>query len=278
MVYGESDELSFGGEKEPWLRTWVAARRRLIAVTVVVAVVLAGLGAGGWYLDPRSSLPSPPPGGALPPAVGFAVLLCLEKTTFCEEGPLEQTVALVRGIPEVASSRVVTYEEVLARASEILPIGEDRPESTEQTWPPHIEGRLHRPEDYATVSRQLVGKPGVRGVARFYESFWKGQADLQVNLCGSARTFPACLSGAATAAQRDAVVVRLREQDVVQEVFLQDRAFALRLNKHYLPETYLTINDVSEQLYVRLDDPARAEAVGRAVLGMPGVESAYEVR
>ncbi|WP_030912676.1 hypothetical protein [Streptosporangium amethystogenes] len=275
MTYGETDELSFGGEREPRLRTWVAAHRRLLAITVAVAVVVAGLGTGGWYLHRRSLLPSPPPDGALPPAVGFGVLPCLEKSTFCEEGPLEQTAALVRGIPEVASSRVITYEEILARAGRILPTGEEQPE---QVWPPQIEGRLRRTEDYEAVSRQLVGKPGVRGVYRFSENFWKGKADLQVNLCGNVRVLAACLNGAATAAQRDAVVVRLREQDGVEEVFFQDQAFALWLSRHYPPETYRTTNDVSEQLYARLDDPARAEAVGRAVLGMPGVESANMVR
>ncbi|MEU0477748.1 hypothetical protein ABZ260_00985 [Streptosporangium sp. NPDC006013] len=79
MAYGESDELSFGGEREPRLRIWAAAHRRLLAITVAAAVVPAGLGAGGRYLYRQSLLPSPPPDVALPPVVGFGVQLCLKK-------------------------------------------------------------------------------------------------------------------------------------------------------------------------------------------------------
>ncbi|MFI6453883.1 hypothetical protein ACIBF6_20260 [Streptosporangium amethystogenes] len=45
MAYEESDELSFGGEREPRLRIWAAAHRRLLAITVAAAVVPAGPGA-----------------------------------------------------------------------------------------------------------------------------------------------------------------------------------------------------------------------------------------
>ncbi|MER6172743.1 hypothetical protein [Streptosporangium sp. NPDC001681] len=274
MTYGETDELSFGGEREPWLRTWAAAHRRLLAITVAAAVALTGLGTGGWYLYQQSLLPSPPPDVALPPMLGFIVQLCLKEHPSCTAGTIDQVAALVHEIPEVASSAVVTPEEILARTSETS-IGGENPA---WTWPARIDGKVHRAADFEAVRRQLAGKPGVVDVQRSSENFWKGTADLQVNLCGLSRTLAACRNGAATDAQRDAVVARLREQDGVQEVFLQDRAFGLRLIKHYYPEQYLTINDVPERLYARLDDPAKARAAGQAMLGVPGVESANLIR
>lgn len=278
MSHGKIDELSFGGERGPRLQPWAAAHRRLLVVTVATAVVLAGLGTGGWYLHRQSLLPSPPPDVAFPPAVGFVVQLCLRKNIGCRAGTIEQTAELVRGIPEVASSRMVTHEEVMAQISEISLTGEDPTENGQGAWPPQIEGEFHRTEDFEAVRRRLAGEPGVAGVYRRPGDFWKGTADLRVDLCGSASVFTTCRNGARTDAQRDAVVARLREQRGVEKVFLQDRAFGLRLIKHYQPELYLTINDVSEKLYVRLDDPADARAVGRMALGMPGVESANLIK
>jgi hypothetical protein len=278
MPYEKFDELSFGEEHEPWLQTWVAAHRWMLSIAVATAVVLAGLGTGGWYLHRQSLLPSPPPDLAFPPAIGFVVELCLKKNLNCTAGTIEQAAKIVRGVPEVASSIVVTHEELLARFSETLLTGEDVLKNEDGIWPAEIEGELRHAEDFEVVERQLAGKPGVAVVSRYSKSFWKGTADLQVNLCGLRRLSPACRNGTGSEAQRNAVVARLREQSGVKEVFLQDRAFGLRLNRHYHPEYYLTINDVPEMLYVRLDDPAKARAAGQAVLAMPGVESASLVR
>ncbi|MEU0570178.1 hypothetical protein ABZ297_33000 [Nonomuraea sp. NPDC005983] len=66
-------------------------------------------------------------------------------------------------------------------------------------------------------------------------------------------------------------MARLRGLDGVEEVFLQDKAFGLRLAKHLDPERYVTAADVAEALYVRFDDPGKARAAGREVLRMPGV-------
>ena len=107
MSYEKFDELSFGEGREPWLRTWVAAHRWMLSIVVATAVVLAGLGTGGWYLHRQSLLPSPPPDVALPPEVDFVVEPCLKKDPKCTVGTIEQAAELVRGIPEVASSSVI---------------------------------------------------------------------------------------------------------------------------------------------------------------------------
>ncbi|SNR92805.1 hypothetical protein SAMN05216276_1001265 [Streptosporangium subroseum] len=274
MSYEKFDELSFGEGREPWLQAWVAAHRWVLSIAVATAVVLAGLGTGGWYLHRQSLLPSPPPDVALPPAVGFSVEFCLKKNSNCPAGTIEQVAELVRGIPEVASSSVVTHEERLARFSGISLAGEELLKNGDEIWPTVIEGQLRHTEDFAVVERQLAGKPGIASVYNLGGNFWKGRADLQVSMCGLSRLSPACRNGVGSEAQRNAVVARLREQSGVKKVFLQDRAFGLRLSRHYDPEYYLTINDVPERLYVRLDDPAKARSAGRAVLAMPGVESA----
>ncbi|WP_162641415.1 permease-like cell division protein FtsX [Streptosporangium sp. 'caverna'] len=278
MPYEKFDELSFGEEREPWLQTWVTAHRWMLSIAVATAVVLAGLGTGGWYLHRQSLLPSPPPDVALPPAVSFVVELCLKKNSNCTTGTIEQAAEFVRGIPEVASSVVVTHEERLARFSETSLTGEDLLKNGDGLWPAEIEGELRHTEDFEVVKRQLTGEPGVATVSRYSRNFWKGRADLQVNLCGLSRLSPACRNGAGTETQRNAVVARLREQSGVNKVFLEDPAFGLRLSRHYQPEYYLTINDVPERLYVRLDDPAKARAAGQAVLAMPGVESASLIK
>lgn len=117
--------------------------------------------------------------------------------------------------------------------------------------------------------------PDVMNVSPRMPDFWAGKADLSVAMCGVRGRQPRrnrCGPDAATPAQRDAVVARLRETDGVAEVFLQDRAFGLRLARRYASgPPSLTLDDVPEILYVRFDDPSRAKFVGQAMLRMPGV-------
>jgi hypothetical protein len=56
-------------------------------------------------------------------------------------------------------------------------------------------------------------------------------------------------------------------------VYLQDRAFGLRLARRYASDTPPppAIDDIPEILYVRFDDPSKAKSVGQAMLKMPGV-------
>ncbi|MFB9201705.1 hypothetical protein ACFFV7_10920 [Nonomuraea spiralis] len=64
----------------------------------------------------------------------------------------------------------------------------------------------------------------------------------------------------------------LRELDGVDEVFLQDKPFGMRLSRLYQGDAPpLTLDRVPEILYVRFDDPAKAKTVGQEMLRMPGV-------
>ncbi|MBF8194294.1 hypothetical protein ITP53_53275 [Nonomuraea sp. K274] len=283
--YGETDELTFGDDREPRLRAWAAAHRRVLAIVVAAAVAVAGLGFGGTYLYQRSLLPSPPPDVPFPPVDGIEIGVCLGRDMGCQAGTVEQVTALARGIPELTSVTVVSGEEDERRFRE-LTIAEGLVANRNPGTYFRVEARLRRAEDYKSVERRLTGKPGVWIVSPSAADFWAGRAHVGVYLCGPRRSFSECGDGPATPVQRDAVVAGLRESDGVEEVFLQDRELGLRLANRFedqRPATTddiaeFTIDDVSEVLYVRLADPGKARATGQAVLRMPGVGWARLVR
>ncbi|NUR88998.1 MAG: hypothetical protein HOY71_33350 [Nonomuraea sp.] len=262
------EELSFGGGRESRFIGWAAGHRGALRLVMGAVVLVAGLGAGGWYLHERSLLPSPPPGGPFPVLDRLMVVPCLEEDVGCEVASMDRVTALVAGLREVTSTRVVPVDELNRRdqAASLVPA---TPRSTIRT--PEIEATIRRPEDAAAVERTLTGRPGISLVTPRLDSFWKGKADLGIYLCGPRHQFARCRYAAATESQRDAVVARLREQDGVTEVFLQDRTFALRLASHYDPAERRRAEDMPESLFVRVTDPVKARAAGRAVLGMPGV-------
>ncbi|MGW2152310.1 hypothetical protein [Nonomuraea sp. NPDC001699] len=266
----DTDELSFGDDREPWLRPWIRAHQRTAAMIVAAVLVVAALGGGGWFLYRRSLLPSPPPVGALPVVDGFTVTLCTEGTQGCPEGTAERVLALVRQIPEAVAPTLVPADEIERRWAQKVIIDEGLAKPREASWIPQIEAGLRGPADYGAVRRRLAGEPGILVMPRM-PGFWEGKADLSVVMCSRRRQYPACRA-AATEAQRDAVVARLRELDGVDEVFLQDKPFGLRLSRLYQGDVpALTLDAVSEVLCVRFDDPARAKAVGQEMLRMPGV-------
>ncbi|MFI9589293.1 hypothetical protein [Nonomuraea sp. NPDC052265] len=266
----DTDELSFGDDREPWLRPWIRAHQRTAAMAVMAVLLVAALGGGGWYPHLRSLLPSPPPDGALPVVDGFTVALCAEGTQGCPQGTAERVLALVRRIPEAVAPTLVPADEIERRWAQKVIIDEGLAKPREESWIPEIEAGLRGPADYDAVRRRLAGEPGILVMPRL-PSFWQGKADLSVVMCGRRQQYPSCRA-AATEAQRDAVVARLRELDGVDEVFLQDKPFGLRLSRLYQGDVPpLTIDAVSEMLYVRFDDPARAKAVGQEMLRMPGV-------
>ncbi|RSN14597.1 hypothetical protein DMB42_08930 [Nonomuraea sp. WAC 01424] len=267
----ESDELSFGDDREPWLRGWIEAHGRLTALVVAGVVLLAGLGAGGWYLHRRSLLPAPPPVAALPVVDGFVVSLCTEGLEGCPDGTAERVLALIRSIPEAVAPTLVPAAELERRWSQRTINGEAGVDYRALVQAQIIEAGLRGPADYEAVKRRLAGEQSIQVMPRMPD-FWKGKADLSVVMCGRERRFAGCRTGAATEAQRDAVVARLRELDGVDEVFLQDKPFGLRLSRLYQGDAPpLTLDRVPEILYVRFDDPARARAVGQEMLRMPGV-------
>ncbi|MEV3977745.1 hypothetical protein [Nonomuraea sp. NPDC049758] len=266
----DTDELSFGDDREPWLRPWIRAHQRTAAMIVAAVLLVAALGGGGWYLHLRSLLPSPPPVGALPVVDGFTVTLCTEGTQGCPQGTAERVLALVRRIPEAVAPTLVPADEVERRWAQTAIITEGLTRPPDANWIPMIEGGVRGPADYDAVRRGLAEEKGVLLLPRVPD-FWRGKADLTVVMCGQWQEDAACRT-VATEAQRDAVVARLRELDGVAEVFLQDKPFGLRLARLYRSDARpLTLAEIPEVLYVRFDDPARARAVGQEMLRMPGV-------
>ncbi|MFI7460899.1 hypothetical protein [Nonomuraea sp. NPDC049646] len=266
----DTDELSFGDDREPWLGPWIRAHQRMAAIVVAVVLLVAALGGGGWYLHLRSLRPAPPPVGALPVVDGFTVTLCTEGTQGCPEGTAERVLALVRRIPEAVAPTLVPADEVERRWAQQVIITEGLTGLRAGSWVPQIEGGVRGPADYDAVRRGLAEEKGVLLLPRIPD-FWRGKADLSVAMCAQWGNAGTCRIPA-TEAQRDAVVARLRELDGVTEVFLQDKPFGLRLSRLYQGDVPpLTIDAVSEVLYVRFDDPARVRAVGQEMLRMPGV-------
>ncbi|MEU1384386.1 MULTISPECIES: hypothetical protein [unclassified Nonomuraea] len=266
----DTDELSFGDDREPWLRPWIRAHQRTAAMIVAAVLLVAALGGGGWYLHLRSLLPSPPPEGALPVVDGFTVTLCTEGTQGCPRGTAERVLALVRRIPEAVAPTLLPADEIERRWAQQAIITEGLTGLRAGSWVPQIEGGVRGPADYDAVRRGLAEEKGVLLLPRVPD-FWRGKADLSVAMCRQWGDGATCRIPA-TAAQRDAVVARLRELDGVAEVFLQDKPFGLRLARLYQSGArHMTLGDISEVLYVRFDDPARAKAVGQEMLRMPGV-------
>lgn len=267
------EELGFGDEpgepREVRLRTWLEVHGRVLAITVGVAVVLAGLGVGGWYRYQNSLLASPPPNVPLPPALGFEVVLCQDADVCSDakKGTRLDVEKALAGIPEVAEFTYVTYAQSLAEAREL--VVDDRARPWEASDGGSIQGSVRRPEDVDTVRKKLDGVPGVEEVYGTVPRFWVGKADLFVAMC--AGDWPGvCKRKAATVAQRDAVVAAFKGLDQVDEVYLEDQAFRAKLMRTVIPDFH---SNPAEVLYVKVEDPSQARTVGRAVMNMPGVFS-----
>jgi hypothetical protein len=262
-----AEELLFGPEREPRL----PELGRPLAVVAAVVVLLAGLGGGGLLLHQ----PSPPPEGALPSLDRVDIMLCVKRDLSCEPAPLDQVSAMIAAIPELTSTRLVTEEEVRQRDRDASIFDPAFTDLRQTAISPEIEARLRSPGDFAAVERKLSGRPGISLVSQTGDNFWKGKADLAVLLCGPGPHFASCPASAATDDQRAAVVARLREQDGVEKVFLQDKEFGLRLARSYNPGESRGAEEMMEILFVRVRDRAKARLAGRAVLRMPGVGWAY---
>ncbi|NJP93222.1 hypothetical protein HCN51_27885 [Nonomuraea sp. FMUSA5-5] len=273
------DVVSFGGDRRPRWSAWAAARRWPL---VILAGVVAAL-VGGGYLLGRPPEPSPPPDAPFPQADGVQITLCPDSGDSCEPGTPEQAVAEARKVPELTSVTLVTGEEARRRLYDAIVTRE--PQSPEEAryrslaYPPHLRAGLRGPADLETVRRRLAGRPGIGRIFLTWPDFWAGKAQVAVALCAPRlASSGTCGTSYATRAQRDAVFALLREQDGVEEVFLEDRPFALRLARHRQPHLRFTLGQFSETLYARLDDPAKARAIAQAVVRQPGVAWARLVK
>lgn len=271
MSFGETDELGFGDDREPWLPAWIEAHRRLLTIVAAAAVLVAGLGAGGWYLYERSNPLSAPPDVPLPGVDGVEITLCQGyRVDDCAPVPPDVVTNNVRTHPELTSVTLISKEEAARRGGESMLLSGGLTLDF-MSFPAHIRAKLRDRGDFATIKRRLEASPGILQVVEYVPDFWSGKANLAVMLCGRQLHLGTCRGSSTTQAQRDAVVARLGGQDGVEEIFLEDRPFAMRLAQHRFPRERFTVAQFSETLYVRLDDPAKARAAGQAVLDMPGV-------
>ncbi|GII00887.1 permease-like cell division protein FtsX [Planobispora takensis] len=297
------EELSFGGgdpDREPRLRAWWRARPRLAAVCAAVAVLLAAGGAGGWYLHQRSREPLPPPAVAFPEQTRFTVLLCGgygPGEGLCpgrpKAGEAEHlaVAARMRAMPELAEVAYVS-EADNRRETLALYAARGEPQETEGvTFTAYLRGTLRRSDDFAAVVAKITAFPEVRRVIRVPVDFWAGKADVAVHLCAAAEAReegctenrPGGVEGAATEAEKEAVLDRIRELPGVEAVYLQDRGHLARLLGHYgpaVPEQDQPIppERLYESFYVKFARPVGTAEIVRALEPLPGVHRVFPVR
>jgi hypothetical protein len=271
MSYGDVDELSFGDDREPRWETWARAHRRLLAVVAAAVVLVAGFGVGGAYLYERSLLPSPPPDAPFPQVDSVHVVPCLLAGPGCDHATVQEVLAQVTAFPELTAVAMVQEEAATQKLRDTAIQGGNFVEPGDVRSHGHITARLRDPGDLEAVLKRLTRIPGVSHAYPHARDFWSGKAHLAVLMCGPGLGFDSCDDSYATSEQRDAVVARLWRQDGVEEIFLEDRPFAMRLAQHQMPGERFMLDSFAETLYVRFDDPAKARKAGEAVIELPGV-------
>lgn len=277
-----AEELSFGDDpdQEPWLRRWVAAHRKVLAIGTAAIVLLALIAGGGWHLYQQSRKPLPPPAVALPEQVRFAVWLCREE--ICPDlgtprpGDVSRVEATLRSMPEVASVSFLSGESQRSRHSGVDPSGR----RASPTFSDMFHGSLRRSSDFPAVAARLSTLTAVAEIRRVPTDFWFGKADVTVTLCGSSSA-EACspfLIQDMTEEQKQAILDRIREIDGVQQIYFEDRRHALTLQQHYHPENSrsdppLILAAMKEAFQVKMSGANAFTLVQQALDGVLGVES-----
>ncbi|MEV7965249.1 permease-like cell division protein FtsX [Sphaerisporangium sp. NPDC088356] len=291
-----TEELSFGGDPDrgPRLRAWLSAHRGPVAAGVAVVVLLGALAGGGWYLYDQSRRPLAPPAGPVPEQLGFNVELCdSDLPRRCSEEVYDiaddprQVADAVRALPEVASVKFISKQdayELWRRSSSQYLDPAYRTNVKPENFLNSITGTLRRSADFPRFAERVRAFTGVREVSRRPTSFWRGKADLTVNLCGNDpiwedRCGPVT-DRHVTEEQKQAIADRIRSVEGVEKIYFEDRAHALMLQKRYYPEgpgsaPPLLLASMNEAFHVKVRAPAVAERVMQAVEGLPGVAYMY---
>ncbi|MBB6470667.1 permease-like cell division protein FtsX [Sphaerisporangium rubeum] len=278
--------MSFGDDpdQEPWLRRWVAAHRKVLAIGTATIVLLALIAGGGWHLYQQSRKPLPPPAVALPEQTRFIVWLCQEE--ICpgpgtpRPGDVRRVETALRSMPEVVS---IKFSRNRSQGSQHPGTIMD-PATGHGIGPVFFDafdGRLRRSSDFPAVAAKLKGMAVAQ---RLSTDFWFGKADVTVTLCGTSAD-EACspfLIHDMTEEQKQAVLDRIREIDGVRQVYYEDRQHALTLQQHYHPETSrsdppLILAAMKETYRVKMSGPDAVRRLQQALNGVPGVESVMSV-
>ncbi|MEW9527112.1 permease-like cell division protein FtsX [Microbispora sp. NPDC049125] len=283
----ESEELSFEGP-ERWSRwaAWVRAHTRLAAAVGASIAVLAVI-AGGRLLYERSRQPLPPPEGSSPQTGHLSVYLCATEP-FWEKcrGPAtaadrRKIEAALRSIPEIQSFRFETREQSLAnlrktvvRASnpEGLPdlFGSLRPEDVPESYYAAL-----RPGDWPGVRQRVEALPGVSYVRTFRDDMWWGKADVAITLCPRASSLEkrCARRGAATEAEKAAVLDRIHSLPGIETVYFEDRTHAVKALGDVSRQGLDANGDLpglSEVFYLKLDRPVTKD-LSPSFSDLPGV-------
>ncbi|MEU4835121.1 permease-like cell division protein FtsX [Streptosporangium sp. NPDC023615] len=260
-------------------------------------MLLGAAGTAAWYVHHDAVRVLPPPEGPWPEGGRFTVYLCAEadpnkpcrerEITPAQKRSVEER---LRAMPEVARITFVPRETAWARYVDedpdnwILnsPLDMGRIQAS-------FEGELHRRADFASFGTVMQGMPGVAEVTAFGHDFWKGKAELHVELCRTGKTEPdetpetpdpCARRGAATTEEKKAVEARLTALEGVERVYFEDAAHAHRVWRHTkvsrdsLFVDFLLKEQAPEGYRVKLADPKAERAVIDAVKNMPGVAQA----
>jgi len=115
--------------------------------------------------------------------------------------------------------------------------------------------------------------------------YWNSRVEVSVFFCNktdseNVKTYSECGSGVATAAQIAAVRQQLTSSGLVQQIYTETQAAALKEFKEESPSNPLLVNLTPDQLEyslrVKLYDPQKYDTVTTMVAGLPGVSQVQD--
>ncbi|MCT9928812.1 permease-like cell division protein FtsX [Planotetraspora sp. A-T 1434] len=294
-----SEELSFGQhpDRESRARGWLRAHRGLVSVAALSVLLLAGASVGGWLLYQRSRQPLPPPEGPWPQTGYLTVFLCRE------DDPLEAcrdrggitaeekraVEAVLRTSSVIKKFRFETQEEALAKfRATILPkaMKEDPSRAAllkdveAADLPASYRGTLGA-GDWNTVVQRLERLPGISNSYLYHENFWLGKTDIWIPLCPQVGSYLVQCTGhgKATAAEKQAILDRIRGLPGVDVVYFEDSAHGLKVFRHFWWNGGGVDNpaQVPESFYVKFAKPPVTRDIAKSLAGLPGLAGVREV-
>ncbi|MFI6482557.1 permease-like cell division protein FtsX [Nonomuraea sp. NPDC050663] len=263
-------------------------RRRLTAVLAVVAVLLAGGGFGAWKLYSADPGLTSPPQRPWPTGGTLRVFVCAGKAEgrFCDGkvATQEQKQAVAQRLRALPGATAIRFEDQATLWANIWKPIIDAPgmPPVQMTEKDVFEAfSVKVAELSADTAATFENVPGVAGVSWRRTGFWVGVTDLRVRLCGyrtAAREGSPCEHRSlASEEEIHAIYERLRAVPGITAIYRENASHARQDLDNQSPPTSSTSGDDPGQqpgssLHVKLDDPAMADEVKRAVAGMAGVD------
>ncbi|MGI5160952.1 permease-like cell division protein FtsX [Microbispora sp. CA-102843] len=286
------EELSFGDDRRT-AGFWTPARRRPL-VTVLVVVLLAGLGIAAWGFYEHLRRPLPPPVTSAPRTGRLWVVLCAdgpdEYAPNCLHGAAtaddkRKIEAVLRSLPEIRDfsfeSKERAYERFRKSAGED-PAGLEFVRKTRvDEMPESYHGALG-PGEWEAIRLRIGDLSGVFATEIYGDSLWRGVADIGIPLCPEIGSdYPRCRGRERVSEEeKTAVLDRVRDLDGVKAVYFEDAAHALANRRRIFWQSEgedVDVRALPEAFYVAFDRPP-AKAEMEKILGrMPGVADVVSV-